>query len=466
MFALPGIVALIFTIYVRPQEIHPELQRLPLLYLFFAVAIFGLLVDLRLRVNKFSATPQLPYAILLFVWSAVATALNAPDAVLRTALEFAVPVTLYVVIAHSVHTFRAFQWVTGSILALTILLGVVGAQQGVAPWGCVRVDPERTGDITIGEPDGRPCRPLEDLDCYLRGEPEPGADYICEHVGMLGTTSVAGRARYRGVLQDPNELALALGIGLPLAFAFAGRRKNGWRALMAAGTFALVAVAVYFTQSRGGQLVIAGVLGVYALHRWRWKAAAVMAMVAPVALVALLGGGSDGGRVDAAASTEERYEAWATGIQMFRDSPLFGVGHGQFVEHHYLTAHNSYILAIAELGLVGIFLWGAVLYLTVKIPLVALLRYNAREEARVARVWALGLLAALGGLLVGIFFLSFAWHLIFWAYVGLSGAFYSAVRTHDPTFSVRMTLRDWAIVAASSGTLVGLLFTYLRFRGY
>lgn len=465
MFALPGIVALIFTIYVRPQEIHPDLQRLPLLYLFFAVAIFGLLVDLRLRVNKFSATPQLPYAVLLFLWSAVATALNAPDTVLRTSLEFAVPVALYVVVAHSVHTFRAFQVVTGTVLALTVGLAVVGAHQGVAPWGCVRVDPEHTGDITIGEWDGRACRPLEDLDCYLRGEPEPGADYICEHVGLLGTTSVAGRARYRGVLQDPNELALALGIGLPLAFAFAGRRRSGARRLLAGGTLALVAVAVYFTQSRGGQLVIAAVLGVYALHRWRWKAAIVAAMLAPVVLVVALGG-SDGGRVDAAASTEERYEAWATGIQMFRDSPLFGVGHGQFVEHHYLTAHNSYVLALAELGVVGLFLWGAVLYLTVKIPLAALLRYHRREEASVARVWALALLAALGGLLVGIFFLSFSWHLVFWAYVGMSGAFYSAVRTHDPDFSVRMTLRDWALLAAGSGTLVAVLFTYLRLRGY
>jgi O-antigen ligase len=465
MFALPGIVALIFTIYVRPQEVHPDLQRLPLLYMFFALAIFGLAVDLRLRVNKFSATPQLPFAILLFLWSMVATALNAPDTVVHVALEFAVPVTLYVVMAHSVHTFRALQIVTGTVLVLTILLGAVAAQQGVAPWGCVRVDPQRTGDITIGEPDGRSCRPLEDLDCYLRGEPEPGADYVCEHVGMLGTTSVAGRVRYRGVLQDPNELALALGIGLPLAFAFAGRRRSGARVLMALGTFALVAIAVHFTASRGGLLVLAAVIGVYALYLWRWKAGIVMAVLGPVVLFFAMGGG-DSGRVDAASSTEERYEAWAKGIQMFRDSPLFGVGHGQFVEHHYLTAHNSYILALAELGVVGMLLWGAVLYLTVKIPLVAVIRYRGREEAKVARVWALGLLAALGGLMVGIFFLSFSWHLVFWAYVGLSGAYYSAVRTHDPDFSVRMTLRDWFILVALSGALVFVLFTNLRLRGY
>lgn len=41
-------------------------------------AVLGLAVDLRLRVNKFQATPQLPYAIALFVWTLFSLALNAP----------------------------------------------------------------------------------------------------------------------------------------------------------------------------------------------------------------------------------------------------------------------------------------------------------------------------------------------------------------------------------------------------
>lgn len=462
MFALPGICALIFFIYVRPQEIVPDLQRLPLLYLFFALSLFGLAVDLRLRVNKASPTPQLLWVGMLFVWCALSTGLNAPSVLIPTTMEFAVAVTLYLVLAHSIHTFRAYQLVVGMMVGLVICLAFIGVHQGTAPWGCVRVDPSSTGDLTVGSPDGRSCRPLSDLDCYLRGEPEPGADYICERIGLVGTTSVAGRVRYRGVLQDPNELAMILAIGMPFAFAFASRRRTWLRRSIAVMAFALVALCIYFTQSRGGQLVFASVLGIYAIWRWRWKAVVVLAMLAPIGLL-LIGGG---GREDAAASTEERYEAWMTGFDLFRSSPLFGVGQGQFVEYHYLTAHNSYVLALAEVGLVGLLLWGSVLYLSVKVPLIALIRYHDRPEAQVAVSWSLATLASLAGLMVGIMFLSFSWHFVFWIYMGLSGALYSAIRTHDRDFRISLGWRDLGLVAALAISLMAALFVYLRFKGY
>jgi hypothetical protein len=464
MFALPGIIALVFFIYVRPQEVVTDLQRLPLLYMFFGLAIFGLAVDLRLRVNKFSGTPQLPWAVMLFLWALLSLAIQAPDQLIRGGMEFAVVVTVFVVVAHSIHTFRGFQIVTGVLFALVLTLAVIGSHQGVAPWGCVQVDPDGTGDITQGVPDGRSCRAHEHLDCYLRGEPEPGADYICERVGLLGTTSIAGRARYRGVLQDPNELAMVLCMGLPFVFAFYQRRRTLTRGLLVLATLGAVATCVYFTQSRGGQLVLASVLWVYAVYRWRWKAVVAVLAAAPVLLLMMMGG--EGGRTDAAASTEERYEAWMTGIDLFRSSPIWGVGHGQFTEHHYLTAHNSYILPIAELGLVGMLLWGAVLYLSVKTLLLAVFRYHRMPEARVAFVWALALLSSFAGMMVGIFFLSFAWHFVFWIYAGLAGAYYSCVRTHDPDFQVRMGLRDWAAVAGLGMSLVVVMFLYLRLRGY
>ena len=47
----------------------------------------------------------------------------------------------------------------------------------------------------------------------------PGVEYMCEHPGFLGTHSIAGRVRYRGLLKDPNELAWAVGLGVPFAFA-------------------------------------------------------------------------------------------------------------------------------------------------------------------------------------------------------------------------------------------------------
>lgn len=462
MFALPGILGLIFFIYVRPQEILLDLQRLPLFYIFFALALFGFAVDIRLRVNKASPVPALLWTVLLFVWAILTLVIKAPEHALRGSLEFAVSITLFFVIAHSVHTFRALQMVTGLLLGLVVILALVGVHQGQADYGCVLIDPRESGDLSVGTPDGRSCRPLQDIDCYLRGEPEPGADYICERIGLFGTTSVAGRVRYRGVLQDPNELALALSIGVAFSFAFAGLRRGPGGGLLVAVTMVAVMICVYLTQSRGGQLVFLSVLGVYAVWRWRWKAVAAAVMMAPVALVAM-GGGSE--RVDAAASTEERMEAWKTGIDLFMSSPIFGVGQGQFVEHHYLTAHNSYVLALAETGVIGFLLWSAVLYVSVKTLVLAVMRYRGVEEARVALAWGLALLASVAGLSIGIFFLSFAWHHLFWIYMGLIGAYYSAIRTHDPDFRIRMGGLDWLAIAGIGMTVFVLLYGYLRLKG-
>src|SRR5581483_6811753 len=52
---------------------------------------------------------------------------------------------------------------------------------------------------------------------------DPLANYHCERVGPLGTSTQGGRVRYRGSLADPNELALMTCLALPLAFAFAER---------------------------------------------------------------------------------------------------------------------------------------------------------------------------------------------------------------------------------------------------
>jgi hypothetical protein len=65
---------------------------------------------------------------------------------------------------------------------------------------------------------------------------------------------------------------------------------------------------------------------------------------------------------------------------------------------------------------------------------------------------------------VGIFFLSFAYHYVLWIYLGLSGALYSAVRSHDPTFRVRLSGRDLGIVASVAAAIIVFVFAYTRWK--
>jgi O-antigen ligase len=169
-------------------------------------------------------------------------------------------------------------------------------------------------------------------------------------------------------------------------------------------------------------------------------------------------------------STLERMECWQEAVAMWREHPVLGVGLGQFVEHHYMTAHNSYLLAVAELGLPGMLLFGIILYLSTKIPYALLRHMSVRTSAELrlgaplANAWALALLAAFAGLAIGIFFLSFTYHYVLWIYFGLSGALYSAVHRHDPTFRVRFGGRDFALVLSVALAIIVFVFFYTRWK--
>ncbi|HXK19102.1 MAG TPA: O-antigen ligase family protein [Polyangiaceae bacterium] len=463
MFAIPGIIALVVFIYARPQEFFERLRVVPLLYLFFGLAVFGLALDLRLSNSRLRATPQLPWVAAFFVWSTLTVLIQAPSSAIDHVTALAICVALYLLIAHGVQSFRTLHVVAGSVLCMVLLVCSVGAHQGFADTGCVIVDESVPGDTASGKPDGRPC--VTPRNCYT-SEAEPGAEYQCEHVGLFGTTSIGhGRVRYRGVLQDPNELALAGGVGLPLAFAFSQASKRSLsRWLLAAISFVLVLVCAVLTASRGGQLVFLAVLAAYFVKR----AGLVGLLLGGVLAAPLLLLGGRGGE-DASSSTLERIDCWAEALSMWRSHPFLGVGLGQFNEYHYMTAHNSYLLALAELGFPGMLLFGIILYLSAKIPVVALARLRAAaaevsDGVQLTRAWSIALLAASVGLAVGIFFLSFTYHYVLWIYVGLCGALYSAIRRHDASFRVRLSWADLAIVALANVAIIVLVFFYTRWK--
>ncbi|HEX2878970.1 MAG TPA: O-antigen ligase family protein [Polyangiaceae bacterium] len=462
MFAIPGIIALIVLIYARPQEFVERLRVVPLLYLFFGLALFGAIIDLRVKNTHLSVTPQLPWVAVFFAWASSSVLLQARGDAFGQIMGLGICVALFVLIAHGVQSFRGLHAVAGAVLAMVLLVCGVGAHQGFAPTGCVVVDESNPNDTSTGRADGRPCSAPRE--CYL-GEAEPGAEYRCERIGLFGTTSIGrGRVRYRGILQDPNELALAGAVGLPLAFAF-GQARRRWLTPKILGVLALLLVSLcaVLTGSRGGQLVFLIVLAAYFGRR----VGAVGFLIGGVlALPLLLLGGRDGD--DASSSTLERVDCWAEALSMWRDHPLLGVGLGQFGEYHYKTAHNAYLLALAELGLPGMLLFGVIVYLSAKIPLQALRHVGQRSAqgslagVRLTQAWAMGLLAAFAGLAVGIFFLSFTYHYVLWIYFGLSGAFYSALHRHDPTFRVACGVRDFALIGLIN--LAVIVGTYLTTR--
>src|SRR5262249_53676530 len=157
------------------------------------------------------------------------------------------------------------------IFSLGIFVASVGVDQGRSPFQCIVYNPMNSSGLAV--PDGRACEMSERdgaphdgvFDCMAAGH--VGLTYSCERVGLFGTTSVGGRVRYRGLLLDPNDLALATALAVPFSFAFVQMRRSVLRVALLVATLVVVLVEIVFTQSRGGQITIGCVLGAYFVKR-------------------------------------------------------------------------------------------------------------------------------------------------------------------------------------------------------
>lgn len=177
-------------------------------------------------------------------------------------------------------------------------------------------------------------------------------------VGLVGGTALQRgelmQARGIGIFQDPNDLALNIVCFIP--FVLPHFHKYLLSRSWLPGVLLLIPMAtgVIYTRSRGGILGLAAVFWYY-FHRRVGMVLSIGVLLFMLSVVATLPRFGSTSVDDA--STRTRMEHWAEGLDMFKQKPIFGIGIRQFVEFHGQTAHNSFILALAEAGFVGAFFW-------------------------------------------------------------------------------------------------------------
>jgi O-Antigen ligase len=462
-----GAALLVFTIFVRPQEFIPGLAALGILNLTTGLAVLGILVEFGMGKTKSAWTPQLPYLAAFAGWCFACTLVKAGTSEIGHTVNTVVFSSIFMLVtAYAARSLQRFAVMATLLVLIAVLLSSIGIQQSRGEFECILISAEdiATGDKTAGTTTGMSCV-LSARDCSEQADKldmvrEKGSEFLCEKPGPFDTFSIAhGRVRWRGVLGDPNELALAIGAAFAFCFALHGFMKTKWRHALFALVLALAFYCIVQTQSRGGVLVFLGVIGVYFVRRYGLKGLIVGgAMGMPLLLL----GGREGEEADS--STLERLGALYEGIDMFRASPIFGVGQGQFGEHYFITAHNSYLLAAAELGVPGMFLWSMLVYVSMKIPFQIAWGQNPGMDPRL-KPFGSSLFVSFCGILIGITFLSFCYHAMLFIYFGLAGALYGAAKQTCSTFDVRIKVKEYAIVLGVDATLLVFLFIYTRIKG-
>ncbi|MCC6557020.1 MAG: O-antigen ligase family protein [Polyangiaceae bacterium] len=462
MYALPGVMLLVIFIYGRPQEWDPRFESLPFLYLWLALAFVGMAIDVGTGKTRLKSSPHLKWGMALYFWCLITLGLRNPGDLKADFVPISVTLVLFYLIGHSVWNFKGFTKLIGTVFAMGLFVATVAVHQGFSPYECIEMIPIEGARADTGVPNGVPCETYRD--CREAPNADPATEYLCERIGLFKTTTITGgRVRWRGVLQDPNELALTTGIVLPFAFALFEIKRSFGRLLVLLYSLIIIGTAVVLTQSRGGQLVFSTVIGVYFIKKYGVRGAIIGALFA-APLIMLGGRGSQ----EAADSANERTEILVEGLKIWRAFPLMGCGYRQFTEHHWLTAHNAYLLALAELGPFGLFAWTTMIYSTLKVSFTAMGRYARVTAAYAApiRAWAMAILAGFCGMMIGIFFLSFTYHYVLWIYFGLSAAFYCAVRGTDPGFEVRIEGKDFKRIALLDLAIVLAIFAITKKGGH
>ncbi len=284
-------------------------------------------------------------------------------------------------------------------------------------------------------------------------------------VGWGGVTPFierrAPRSQSVGIFHDPNALAGSFLLVLPFLFAGVfGRVLTLRQRLTAAATAIPILLAFYYANSRGAMLGLAASVCVYSWRRFGSVLGAPVAVLALVALVALAPSRAAMMMSFAEPSAQGRIQAWAAGLEMVKESPITGVGWNRYMQYHERPAHNSFLQAFAELGLLGgwcfvamvySFFWGLGLTWRKDTPAIESLSN-----------WEHALTSAGAGFFVAAFFLSQQYSVITFTVLALGAIYLAIVVRAQGAPAAGFARQQWLAIATATAAILVAIWISVR----
>src|SRR5262249_15209231 len=143
------------------------------------------------------------------------------------------------------------------------------------------------------------------------------------------------------------------GIGILTCLYFTGDVRQGMPRFAWLAPIGLFGYALKLTQSRGGLLGATASLFILGCARYGWKKATVAAAITVPLLLAVAGGRQADFNLDEEDTGQARIQLWGEGFALFKQSPVFGIGAERYREEVGQVAHNSFVHAYVETGLLG-----------------------------------------------------------------------------------------------------------------
>ena len=155
-----------------------------------------------------------------------------------------------------------------------------------------------------------------------------------------------------GVFADPNDVCEILNCAIFFSLYGLLDRSSGVARVIWLAPLALFGHALALTHSKGGFL--GAVVGLVLLFKSRFRGikSLVIAGMA-LALMFVLFAGRQTSLSTSEGTSQSRIQLWDAGFEMFKRSPLIGIGPGEFAGRMDHVAHNAFIQTCTELGFLG-----------------------------------------------------------------------------------------------------------------
>jgi len=294
----------------------------------------------------------------------------------------------------------------------------------------------------------------------------------------IGDGTFLLRMRGLGVLKDPNDLAQFLVMLVPLLWIRWQAETHLANLFFVVAPTALLVWGMYLTHSRGGMVALAAILMLAIKNRVNLVTTVLAGALAFGAMMAL---NFSGNREISLQAGSNRFMLWGDGLALFKSAPAFGVGYENFANaNRGQTAHNSFIVCLAELGLFGYAFWIALLVFTISGLnfLIAPLTpggnrappANGDDQSPVAldpeeaelKKWAQGVRLSLAGFLVAAFFLSRAYAITLYLALGMAVVVLLLASKEEEPLSEPPLWRQLGLSAGFGLAAIVLVYATLR----
>lgn len=423
------------TLFLRPAEIVPAVEALPIYEVLIIGAFLGALPQLQRQMGPRALLEQpITLCVLGMLVSAVLSHVTHGDvqSTIESATILFKTILYYLILTALVTTPRRLRQL---LLTVAISASTMVALCVVDYYGIV--------DFTF-------ITHLTDW------------DDATTNTGEVGRIV---RMRGPGIFQDPNDICVAIVMAGVLCTYFLTDRGQGSVRVLWLVPLGFLGMGLLCTQSRGGLLAAGSALIIWPLLRYGRTAAIVFAVLGVCAMPLVAKRQANIGLGDG--TGQDRIQLWAEGLTEIKSPQiLFGIGMNKYTEIAELVAHNSFVHAYVELGFFGgtlffgcFFFAATAVYRLLRAPPAVLERLDP-DLVRFAPFLAAILLATT----VGLFSLSRCYVVPTYLVFGLAAAFINLTRFRRAIARPIVAWNQFFVtrLVGSSGVLLAGLFVFTR----